>query len=98
MIPDGDYTAVVIETEQGLVTLELTGHDGEDDSHQYRLVVAEDELPEAGSHVDAIVAVTLVDGDIVEAAYKPEETRKRGEDAQRRFDRLSKRPPSDRDQ
>lgn len=90
MIPDGTYTAVVDRIEDTLATLQL-----EDDDHLYNLVVGEEELPEDARHQDAILSLSLEDEEIVDATYKPEETQERRDAAQSRFDRLSKRLPSD---
>jgi len=91
MIPDGEYTAVVDRIEDTLATLELSDDDGE----RYTLVVDENELPTDARHADAILAVTLVDEELVEAAYQPADTAARKHDAQDRFDRLSRRAPQD---
>lgn len=88
MIPDGEYTAVVDRIEETLATLEVSSGD-----ERYNLVVREEELPADGRHADAVLQITVIDNELVDAAYQPEETEQRKADAQRRFDRLSKRPP-----
>jgi desulfoferrodoxin (superoxide reductase-like protein) len=88
MIPDGSYTAVVDRFEDSQPVLELSSEDD-----RYELVVEQGELPQPARHVDAILEVELVDGKPVEAEYKPAESTQRAEEAQNRFDRLSKRPP-----
>ncbi len=88
MIPEGTYTAVVDRIEDTLATLEVSA-----DDDLYNLVVGEEELPEKGRHPDAVLRVTLVDDELVDAEYQPEETERRQQQAQNRFDRLSKRPP-----
>lgn len=93
MIPDGDYTAVVDQIEDTLATLEVSG-----DDERYSLVVDEETLPEAGQHVDAVLQITIVGGELVDAMYDSAETERRKEASQRRFDRLSKRPPSAADE
>lgn len=88
MIPDGEYTAVVDRIEDTFVTLEVSG--GEE---RYNLVVGEEELPNDGCHVDAVLQVSIIGDELAEAEYQPDETEQRKSDAQSRFDRLSKRPP-----
>lgn len=94
MIPDGKYTAVVDRIEDTLATLELSNDDGE----RYNLVVGEEELPSDARHTDAILRVTLADEELVEATYLPSETEIRKQDAQDRFNRLSRRAPQDEDE
>jgi hypothetical protein len=93
MIPDGDYTAVVDRVEDNLAVLELTTEDGD----RYERVVPVDDLPDAGRHADAVLAVTVVDETLAAVSYDPVETRDRQGAAQDRFDRLSERPPRDED-
>jgi hypothetical protein len=88
MIPDGEYTAVVDRIEETLATLEVGSGD-----ERYNLVVGEKELPADGRHADAVLRITVIDDELADATYQPEETEQRKADAQRRFDRLSKRPP-----
>ena len=94
MIPDGQYMAVVDRIEDGLaaVLLEEGGTDA------YELLVEPAALPEEGQHADAVLAVEIQNGELVEASYEASETTERRESAQRRFDRLSERPPSDDDE
>jgi hypothetical protein len=91
MIPDGQYTAVVDRIEDGLATvvIEVDGTDA------YELVVEPAELPDDGQHTDAVLSVEIRDNELIRATYEPRETGERQESAQRRFDRLSERPPSD---
>jgi len=91
MVSDGSYTAVLDELEGSLARLELEADSGE----LYELVVESDTLPEDGRETGAVLAVEVVDGELVEADYKPEETERRRERARDRFDRLSKRPDED---
>jgi predicted AlkP superfamily phosphohydrolase/phosphomutase len=93
MIPDGEYTAVVDRFDETLATLELS-----DGDERYNLVVGEEELPEDARHVDAVCHVKLVDDELESVEYVPEETIERKQEAQDRFDRLSRRPPRDNDQ
>jgi hypothetical protein len=92
MIPDGEYTAVVDRFEDDLAVLEVS-----DDDDRYELVVDEHELPRNGRHADAIFEVLIEDEEFDRMRYQPEETKERKEGAQRRFDRLSKRPPDNDD-
>ncbi|WP_080510476.1 DUF3006 family protein [Halorubrum coriense] len=92
-LDDGEYTAVVDSIEDGLATV-FFERDGEEVGNA---VLEADRLPEDGKHADAILTVTVVDGDLGTTQYEPEQTTKRSETAQNRFDRLSKRPPSEDD-
>lgn len=91
---DGTYTAVVdrFEEEQAVLLLE---DDGETVGE---LLVDEDALPEEGRHVDAVLVVELEDDELDDVTYEERETADRGEQAQRRFDDLSQRPPSSEDE
>lgn len=91
MLPDGTYTGVVDSIEDDLATVFLEQEDEEVDD---RLLDAA-ALPEEARHQDAIVRVTIEDDEVVELTYDAEQTEQRREAAQRRFDRLSKRPPTD---
>ncbi|PSQ02788.1 DUF3006 domain-containing protein [Halobacteriales archaeon QS_5_70_17] len=86
---DGEYTAVVDRVEDGLAVLLLEA-DGEtvDD-----LLVPPERLPRRARTAGAVLTVVVEDGDLIEARYRPEETRERAERAQSRFDRLAERPP-----
>lgn len=90
-LPDGEYTAVVDNVEDGLATV-FFERDGEEVGNA---VLEASQLPSDGQHADAIVSVVLSGGRIESASYKPEQTESRAAAAQDRFDRLSKRPPSD---
>lgn len=93
MIRDGTYTAVVDRIEGEDAVLEV---DGDDD--RWELVVERDELPTDGRHADAILEVRVEDEQLVEAIYQPEETGRRRQRSQDRFDRLSRRPPGSDDE
>ena len=91
---DGEYTATVdrIETDadgERLAVVLLEGEDGIED----QLVVPAGELPEEARDGGGVLDVTVADGELVEAEYRPEETKRRLERARERFDRLSERPP-----
>ena len=92
-LSDGEYTAVVDNVEDGLATV-FFERDGEEVGNA---VLEASRLPSNARHADAILSVTLSDGRIESASYEPERTATRSEAAQDRFDRLSKRPPSDED-
>lgn len=88
MIPDGTYTAVVDRFEDELAVLEVSG-----DDERYEHAVERAALPEDARNVDAVLELDIEDGELREARYEAEATESREEDAQSRFDRLSKRPP-----
>lgn len=94
MVADGDYTAVLdrLEGELAVLVLEQEGESIDE------LVVDASTLPEATPRTDAILEVTIEDGELLTATYLPEETERRRENAQRRFDRLSQRPPQSDDE
>lgn len=92
-LADGTYTAVIDSIEDGLATVFFE----QDGVEVGDAVLDADELPEEGNHADAILSVTVEDGEVVEWDYLEEETVERKEAAQDRFDRLSERPPSDED-
>ena len=92
-LPDGEYAAVVDAVEDGLATV-FFERDGEEVGNA---VLDASRLPADGRHADAVLSVTLSGGRIESASYEPERTDARAEAAQDRFDRLSKRPPSDDD-
>lgn len=90
MIPDGSYTAVVDRFEDELAVLEVTG-----DDERYEHVLKRTEIPEDARQADAVLVIEFEDGHAATIDHEPEETTTRKEDAQSRFDRLSKRPPRD---
>jgi hypothetical protein len=90
VIEHGTYTAVVDRFEDDTAVL-LLEQDGETVDE---LLLPKTQLPEEGSHVDAILGITISDGMVADITYEPNETSKRSTRAQRRFDELSKRPPS----
>jgi hypothetical protein len=91
MVSDGTYTAVVDEFEGSLARLELEADSGD----LYEFVVETEALPEDGRETGAVLAVEIVDEELLEAEYDSEETNRRRERARDRFDRLSKRPDDD---
>jgi hypothetical protein len=90
---DGDYTAVLDRFEEGrdgrlaVLVLERDAESVGD------LAVDPDRLPADGRETDAVFDVRVRDGQLRSATYRPEASRRRAEDAQSRFDRLSSRPP-----
>jgi hypothetical protein len=94
MTPDGIYTAVVDRFEDDLAVVLL-----EDDGDTVDQAVLDTErLPEDARHVDAVVSVELEDEEVIDITYEERETVDRSEQAQRRFDELSQRPPSPEDE
>jgi hypothetical protein len=92
MIPDGEHTAVLDRFEDDLAVLEVTAGD-----EQYELVVDSTELPADARHADAVLQVTVCDGELDDAVFDAEVSRERKREAQSRFDRLSERLPRDDD-
>lgn len=90
MTPNGTYTAVVDRFEGDLAVLLLEAG-GEAVAER---VLDRERLPEAARHVDAVLTVELDDGDVASITYEDAATESRAENAQRRFDELSRRPPS----
>lgn len=90
---DGTYRAVLDRIEDGLAVLEV-----DTDGDLCELVVDIDHLPEDARQRDAVLEVTLDGGEVVDANFEPRATRRRRKGAQRRFDRLSRRPPRDDDE
>ncbi|KAB1198183.1 MULTISPECIES: DUF3006 family protein [Haloferax] len=91
MIPDGTYTATVDHFEDDLAVL-LIEEDGQDID---QLVVDRSQLPWRARKQNSVLTVTVSEGEYESGTYEPEETEERTEAAQSRFDRLSRRPPSD---
>jgi len=87
------YTGVIDRFEDELAVILL-----EDDGDVVdELVLDRDDLPTDAAHEDAILEVTLEDGEVTDLVYDAAETENRKDRAQSRFDRLSERPPSDDD-
>ncbi|USZ68507.1 DUF3006 domain-containing protein [Halorussus salilacus] len=97
MVPDGRYTAVVDRFETGRPG-------GRGDGERAVLLVEDDEdlagelavrpgrLPAEAREQDAVLRVTVRNGILVSARRDPDETERRSEEAQSRFDRLAERP------
>ena len=92
MLPDGTYTAVVDRIEAGIATLEVDTAD-----ELYALEIEGTELPAEARTADAVIEITDVDAALTDVTYEAAETADRASESQRRFDRLSKRPPRDDD-
>ncbi|GGM37786.1 DUF3006 domain-containing protein [Haloarcula argentinensis] len=92
MLPDGTYTAIVDRIEDGIATLEVGTEDG-----LSALDIAAAELPANARTADVVLEITVADSALADVSPEPEETADRASEAQRRFDRLSKRPPQDDD-
>lgn len=90
---DGTYTAVIDNVEDGYATVFFK----RDVDEVGNAVIAAGQFPVDPQHDDSVLTVILTDGEVEEATYEPEETIERSSAAQDRFDRLSKRPPSDDD-
>lgn len=89
MTTDGEYTAVIDRFEGDLAVLLLERNSETVDD----VAVPRAELPPDARHQDAVLRVTVEDGEVQQATYEAEETDKRKDRAQSRFDRLSQRPP-----
>ncbi|QCC51426.1 DUF3006 family protein [Halapricum salinum] len=92
-LPDGEYTAVVDTVEDGLATVFFEQHGDEVGD----AVLEASILPEDARHADAVLTVKITNGNLLDAEYDPDQSKERADKAQSRFDRLSKRPPSDKD-
>jgi hypothetical protein len=92
MLLDGTYTAIVDRIEDGIATLEVDAEDG-----LAALEIEAAELPAEARTADAVLEITVVDSTLADVTHDPGETADRANEAQRRFDRLSKRPPRDGD-
>ncbi|WP_336363010.1 DUF3006 domain-containing protein [Halalkalicoccus salilacus] len=93
MTDDGTYTATVDRIEEEIAVC-LLEDDGEvvDERHLDR-----ERLP-ADCDEGAVLELTVRADRIEELSFDPERTRERRERAQRRFDRLSRRPDEDREE
>jgi hypothetical protein len=90
-LPDGVYTAVVDAIEDGQARAFIE----QDHDDITSLTLPSDELPEAGRHADAVFTIVVAQGAIDDWEYDPDATATRCEQAQSRFDRLSKRLSED---
>lgn len=93
MLPDGAYTGVVDRIEENAEGVELAVVLLEDEDEVVEQIdLPREELP-VEVEPDAVLEVTIIDGDVIDINYRAEETRARAEAAQDRFDRLAERPP-----
>ena len=85
------FTGVIdrFEEELAVILLEADGEIVDE------IVLDRAELPAAAGHPDAVLAVTLTDGEVTELSYDAAETEARKDRAQSRFDRLAERPPNE---
>jgi hypothetical protein len=94
MLDSGTYTATLDrfeETPGGDLAVLVVDRDA-DALAQVDLPV--EVIPDAGRRVDAVFDL-VVAPDRFELAYRADESERRAEAAQTRFDRLAQRPPSD---
>lgn len=93
MTDDGTYTATVDRIEEGVAVC-LLEDDGEvvDERH-----LDQERLPDDCDE-GAVLELTVRADRIEELSFDPEPTRERRERAQRRFDRLSRRPDEDQEE
>ena len=87
------YTGVIDRFEDDLAVILLEA----DGDVVDELVLDRDDLPADAAHVDAVLEVTLKDGEVTDLVYDAGETATRKDEAQSRFDRLAERPPKDDD-
>ncbi|WP_338742218.1 DUF3006 family protein [Haloplanus salilacus] len=90
-LADGRYTAVVDSVEDGFATV-FFERDGEEAGNA---ILDTEALPEDARRNDAVLRVTVVDGELTETEYDADRTDDRATRAQDRFDRLSERPPDE---
>lgn len=80
-IVDGETAAILVESEDG-------GREVLD-----QLEVDADRLPREGCYEGAVLSVTVADGEVVGADHREDESERRREALEERFDRLSDRLP-----
>lgn len=85
------FTGVIDRFEDDLAVILLEA-DGEVVDE---VVLDREDLPAEAAHPDAVLEVTLTDGEVTDLSYDATETADRKERAKSRFDRLAERPPSD---
>ena len=89
-----EYTAVLDRFEGDVAVLLLEC----DDETTGELVVERTTLPTEARRQDAVFRVVVEDDELVDVTYDAEATEARREQAQSRFDRLSERPSTERDE
>jgi hypothetical protein len=93
MVDTGTYTATLDRFEDTLGTelaVFVVEHDGEAVS---QLDLPTDVVPAEGRQPDAVFDLVVTD-DRFELSFRAEETTRRAEETQSRFDRLAQRPPT----
>lgn len=90
MLEEKTYTATIDRIEEGIAVI-LVEDDGE--VIEERRIRDLDRIPDDGLHAGAVVRITVEDGEISTIEYdgKAEQTRRKR--IQKRFDKLSERPP-----
>ncbi|SEP10425.1 Protein of unknown function [Halogranum amylolyticum] len=85
------FTGVIdrFEDDLAVILLEANGEVVDE------LVLEREAIPTEAAHPDAVLEVTLVDGEVTDLSYDATETTDRKNRAQSRFDRLAERPPSE---
>ncbi|RBI60427.1 DUF3006 domain-containing protein [halophilic archaeon] len=87
------FTGVIDRFEDDLAVILLEA-DGEVVDE---IVLEHDEIPAEAAHPDAVLEVTLTDGEVTDLSYDTAETADRKNRAQSRFDQLAERPPNEDD-
>ena len=89
-----EYRGVLdrFEDDLAVVLLERDGETVDD------IALPREQMPEEGRHQDAVFTVEMKGKTVRTISYRPEETVKRGEEAQSRFDRLSQRLSEENDE
>lgn len=80
--PGGDLAVLIVEAEDDVVS---------------QLDLPVETVPDDGRHVDAVFDLRIT-ADRFELVYRADETARRAEAAETRFDRLARRPPSNEDE
>jgi hypothetical protein len=94
MLDAGTYTATLDRFEDTADTVLAVLVVERDGAPVGQLDLPVDVLPEAGRSVDSVFSVVRTD-DRFELTYRADETDRRAESTQARFDRLAQRPPHD---
>lgn len=91
MIEHKTYTATIDRIEDGIAVI-LLEDDGETVGERY--IHNLERIPSDGRHDGAVLRVTIDDDEISAITYDQEAEQARRERIQKRFDKLSKRPPN----
>jgi hypothetical protein len=92
-LSDGKYTVVVDTIDDDLATV-FFEHNGDEIGNA---VIDAETLPETARHANAILAVTITNGEFSQLTYESNLTETHKQRAQDRFDSLSAQPPRDDD-